>query len=383
MNSNHIETLTFSPALEDGPTQSDLPGSQTVFQSGLGQRHASPSLMPDNGEGKATNVTCGQSSTVSSASAVLQSSLGSRLQQRFAGAGWMLYSETWKQKATPSGLPYWEHTASKLRTRDNGSTGGLCGWMSPTVSSANTGVDPHKQKQEGVSIRFQDQVLYSDWRTPGLENANRGGDDPNRRLQQGHQLNLQDQVRWADWPTATSRDHFPAHAEAYVAAKKAQGHGMANLSDRVQLADWPTAAARDFRSEAATEEFNHQRWTHSRGKPLNATVEHMLETAPWATPDAQKADSNGLCDRPSRALTNRQTGYLAEEAVEFIPLGPQYAGSPVLTENSARPQLNPHFTRWLMGYPVQWCEVAIRMHRRTHSTPRKRGKRESEGTVTP
>lgn len=33
------------------------------------------------------------------------------------------------------------------------------------------------------------------------------------------------------WATPTSRDHFPAHSEEYIAAKKAQGHGMRNLND--------------------------------------------------------------------------------------------------------------------------------------------------------
>nr|WP_295441192.1 hypothetical protein [uncultured Thiodictyon sp.] len=35
------------------------------------------------------------------------------------------------------------------------------------------------------------------------------------------------------WPTPQARDHFPAHTPEYIAAKKAQGHGMSNLNDRV------------------------------------------------------------------------------------------------------------------------------------------------------
>lgn len=35
------------------------------------------------------------------------------------------------------------------------------------------------------------------------------------------------------WPTPTARDHFPPHTAEYIAAKKAQGHGMSNLNDRV------------------------------------------------------------------------------------------------------------------------------------------------------
>ena len=33
------------------------------------------------------------------------------------------------------------------------------------------------------------------------------------------------------WPTPQARDHMPAHKPEYIAAKKAQGHGMANRND--------------------------------------------------------------------------------------------------------------------------------------------------------
>jgi hypothetical protein len=35
------------------------------------------------------------------------------------------------------------------------------------------------------------------------------------------------------WPTPQARDHFPAHKPEYIAAKKAQGHGMSNLNDAI------------------------------------------------------------------------------------------------------------------------------------------------------
>ena len=47
------------------------------------------------------------------------------------------------------------------------------------------------------------------------------------------------------WPTPVARDHFPAHSQEYIAAKKAQGHGMANLNDHAQLTGWSTPTVMD------------------------------------------------------------------------------------------------------------------------------------------
>jgi DNA (cytosine-5)-methyltransferase 1 len=54
-------------------------------------------------------------------------------------------------------------------------------------------------------------------------------------------------VHLANWGTPQARDHFPAHSDEYVAAKKAQGHGMQNLNDQAQLAAWATPTRRDYR----------------------------------------------------------------------------------------------------------------------------------------
>ena len=71
--------------------------------------------------------TSGQPSSASSRSAVLQSSLESRLRRRLEGAGSTLYSQTWSRKATPLGRSYLAHTASAAPTSGSGYTGGGTG----------------------------------------------------------------------------------------------------------------------------------------------------------------------------------------------------------------------------------------------------------------
>lgn len=63
------------------------------------------------------------------------------------------------------------------------------------------------------------------------------------------------------WPTAQARDHFPAHSDNYIAAKKAEGHGMANLNDIAVR--WPTPAARDGKG------VDRQEIDRGNARPLN------------------------------------------------------------------------------------------------------------------
>ena len=120
------------------------------------------------------------------------------------------------------------------------------------------------------------------------------------------------------WPTPTARDHFPAHSPEYIAAKRAQGHGMANLNDRVQLSGWPTPQTSDStgggQAKRAMGESRH-------GSNLN--------------------DFALLATQPARLTVSGE----------------------LLTGSDARMasggQLSPAHSRWLMGYPPEWDDCAV------------------------
>lgn len=99
-----------------------LVGLQTDLY-GQAHAHASHSHQRETTLQNEMNDTYGPPSSISSASAALTLSLGSRLQQQLAKVGLMEYKQTWSLKTTPAGRQYWAHTASQPRTSGSDSIG--------------------------------------------------------------------------------------------------------------------------------------------------------------------------------------------------------------------------------------------------------------------
>ena len=82
---------------------SDSPDGPTTDLFGQAVVPASLSVPPARARRPMTNATCGLRGFLSSPSAALQSSLESRLMRQLDGVGSILFSLTWKAKATPAG----------------------------------------------------------------------------------------------------------------------------------------------------------------------------------------------------------------------------------------------------------------------------------------
>ena len=107
----------------------------------------------------------------------------------------MEYRQTWKQKTTPLGRSYWEHTASPHRTSETASGG---------------------------------------WATPRSVESGHATGNPDRALD--HKSRLEDQVYLAGWPTPTCPSDGGIQANPEAARERLDAH--AAQGTRVTLRDW-------------------------------------------------------------------------------------------------------------------------------------------------
>ena len=109
-------SATSSQELESGHTLFASLGGLTIGQFGRALAPANLSATQAAALGLLMSGTSGRRGSNSSRSASLQSSLESRLRARTASVGSTLFTLTWKQRATPSGLQICALRASARRT---------------------------------------------------------------------------------------------------------------------------------------------------------------------------------------------------------------------------------------------------------------------------
>ena len=131
------------------------------------------------------------------------------------------------------------------------------------------------------------------------------------------------------WPTPCARDHFPPHKPEYIAAKKAQGHGMSNLNDAAALrTTWASPASRDYRSGKGRQENGHTpQLPEQVGGLLNPTWVEWLMGWPidWTDPDGgpSSEDFHEWLESNRTALTV----YVASAMVRFHSAKPSPGNS--------------------------------------------------------
>lgn len=253
---------------------------------------------------KMTSDTSGLSSLISSESANLQQCLASKLQQLSDMDGLMIYKTTLKRKVTPQQRSYYHLAASARTTKGTDSSLPPSAWPTPTQRDYKGG---RKLNEKGQSCSATTGQRY------GLS------------LDQAPQL--------VPWLTPTTSDTN--------GVRRLDGKRSGGLNTQA-LSAWPTPTHHNSKEGGYPGELTRNTI------PLGA-MKHMVA---WATPNTM----DYMAQRSDEALARAKTKGGCSNLKDQIPTsGITHKSSTAETENIAPSQLNPRFSLWLMGYPIEWA----------------------------
>ena len=270
----------------------------------------------------------------------------------------MEFVQTWKERVTPSGHRYSEHTARGHRTSANGSTG----WPRPKSqedgrtleqyeSARQRGYEARKGKTAGGPASAQGGLAIASqlagWPTPmagspGTEDYNPAGNTDSSR---------KTVALLSGWNTPRATD----------GSNGGPGQTGGALPADAALAGWATPSANTYGDTPETH-LARKRAARKAGKSMGLVVSNLNAQVHLASPRAtptSRDHKDGACqtaDVPVNGLLGRQAAMLASgQPTTFCHVGTASGGV-----------LNPEHSRWLMGLPQSWHVCGRRAFAKLH-----------------
>lgn len=321
-----LPSITSLPESAVGRSPCAAPVGPMTNRSGQDRAHASLSPAQARALGLLIPATSGRIGIGYWASAALQLSLASRLPALSTGS--ILYKLTWKHRVTPLGRRIYALRASRLPTSAKGSTG----WPSPMAG------------------------------TPAQNGNNEAGNnDSSRRT-----------VALAGWVTPASRDWKDTVGMAITGVNPdgSERSRLDQLPRQAALAGWPTPTAGNAEGSQIPKDASVT-GRRMDGSKAMVSLNMVARVSEWPTPQAHDVTTRGntMADHHSfpHDLSNMALWVNRDQPMRLTVLGELLIGSGAgMTDGGP---LNPAHSRWLQGYPPEWCDCAVTA---TQSTSRLR-----------
>lgn len=308
-----------SPGSADGRWPLNSPDGRWMRQCVRVVRRASLLVWLENEAGGTTPVTWLRPFSTSSQSCDLQLFLANRLAQQLKNCGSMLYSLSWKTKATPAGRQYCQRAASAPRIKEIAFSLALSTWPTSSATDWKGGYAGGRIRNGKLSVdRLDVAAQLATYPTPNTCNDRSPCPDYAR-------------AGWfrEDGTKKHIRLQDIAGMASFVGCATEQG-GSTEIATSGRASAWPTATT------------------------LGGAVRLASYPTPLTVPDSPA--SRGQLSGSYREGMAKCTP-VPDFPIRITAHGQMLTGCYAGMEISG--PLNPAHSRWLMGYPEEWDESAI------------------------